>query len=128
MGYRNQWTLVAAGPKEDLKEFNNWLKTSVKNKTWTSEEECESAEIILQYKRKSPHGLVYRSIDWIKLPISWDEVVREVLLVGRDQYTLDMAYARFGEELDDSDFDNGKEVYISYQRELLPPNFPTQKK
>ena len=129
MGYRSQWALAAFGEPDKMQEFIRWME-SYPPMTIPPDERASKAEVMStildrEQERTEDGRCITFGDDQTKCYTPWDEVIAEIREKA-EETGVDMAYGRFGENLDDFELDQGEEIWIDYSRDLGPVQFPSK--
>lgn len=124
MGYRSDWKLVVSGNKRGVEKLLDFL--SAYSIQGSNKEKGEIARQIYAYKTDSVHtmyntskgerGVVFGAENGV-CDSPWDDVIAEVFSFCK-KTGLDVAYARLGDDMEDYDIRNGKNLSIYYERRL----------
>ena len=117
MGYRSEWKLAVHGTKECIDKFLGFLETPV-DPAFMDKEVRDVVDTILAYKTvvDKGKGIIFYD-DSTKCGYPWREVITQIE-ERCEELGLDYAYARLGEDFDDSEFDNSPNLCIRYERSL----------
>ena len=132
MGYRSQFILAFEGATAKIEEMRTWMLFNAKTATGTVSQqdrqeifetlaECESKEIQIS-KDGTIKRLLYKD-DYCKCYGPWDDVIYDILKHAREELNIIASYGRFGEEIDDYEFDNDSngDINVFYERNLIDP-------
>ena len=122
MGYRSTWRLaINASSKSELDNFIKWMNQYANDLSRTEDERNTMSFILgCQQNGFDPDPYTEFNDDWTKCYDPWDSVIDDIIdkVDSADRDILDCAYARFGEDCDDSEIRNGDNTYIYMSRAL----------
>jgi len=127
MGYNSQWKLAVQGPQKKLEKLIVWMSERA-SKADGDANRCDSEKgvwVTILAKSTATATDTEKMMVWgdpdTKCYPPWDRVIQDILSYARDELKIDAAYARLGESINDTEFDNGDSLYIPYTFELNDP-------